>query len=176
MTTEIQRLRQMGELFMRQAQAVAAAEEALKAAKENFAKTEREDLPLLMQEIGMASFTLEDGTSIEVTPDVQCNISEANRPAANSWLIANGFGGLIKTQVVTEFGRGDIEEATAYQRLVIEKFPEHTPMVKDTVHPATLKSFVKEQLQREDCTLPKELFSVYEFNKAKITLPKAAKK
>lgn len=176
MSTEIQRLRQMGELFMRQAQAVAAAEEALKVAKENFAKTEREDLPLLMQEIGMSSFKLEDGTSIEVTPDVQCAITEANRPAANLWLIENGFGGLIKTQVVTEFGRGDIEEAAKYQRLVIEQFPEHTPMVKDTVHPATLKSFVKEQLQREDCTLPKELFSVYEFNKAKITLPKVAKK
>lgn len=176
MSSEIQRLRQMGELFMRQAQAVAEAEEALKKAKENFVKTEREDLPLLMQEIGMSSFKLEDGTSIEVTPDVQCNITDANRPAANRWLIENGFGGLIKTQVVTEFGRGEIEQAADYQRLVIAQFPEHTPMVKDTVHPATLKSFVKEQLLLEDCKLPKDLFSVYEFNKAKITLPKAAKK
>lgn len=176
MTSEIQRLRQMGELFMRQAQAVEAAEAALKQAKENFAKTEREDLPLLMQEIGMSSFKLEDGTSIEVTPDVQCAITDANRPAANQWLIDNGFGGLIKTQVVTEFGRGELPEAIEFQRLVIEQFPDHTPMVKDSVHPATLKSFVKEQLLRDDCTLPKELFSVYEFNKAKITLPKAAKK
>lgn len=175
MTTEIQRLRIMGELFMRQAVLVAQAEVSLKAAKEAFEKTEREDLPLLMQEIGMSSFKLEDGTSIEISPEVQCSITEENRARAHQWLVQNGFGGLIKTMVVTEFGRGEIEEAAKYQKLVVESFPDRIPFVKDAVHASTLKAFVKEQIEKEDSTLPKELFSVYQFNKAKITLPKKKK-
>lgn len=180
--SEIQRLRMMGELFMRQAVGIAALELQLKAAKEAFERTEREDLPMLMQEIGMSSFKLEDGTSIEVTPEVMCNINDERRAQAHRWLVEKGFGGLIKTAVVTEFGRGEIEQAADYQRLVIEKFPDHVPMVKDVVHPATLKSFVKEQLSKpvEEGApaeeFPKELFGVFEFNRAKITLPKAKKK
>lgn len=175
MSNEIQRLRVLGELFMRQQVAVAAAEMQLKAAKEAFEKTEREDLPLLMQEIGMSSFKLEDGTSIEIQPEVQCSIKEENRAIAHRWLVERGFGGLIKTMVVTEFGRGEIEEAAKYQKLVVETFPDHIPMVKDSVHSSTLKSFVKEQLDRPDCDLPKEVFGVYQFNRAKITLPKTKK-
>lgn len=180
--SEIKRLRMMGELLQRQAVKVAALELELKAAKEAYERTEREDLPELMEEIGMSSFKLEDGTSIEITNDVMCNISEDRRPEAHQWLIKNGFGGLIKTCVVTEFGRGELPQAAEYQKLVIEKFPDYVPMVKDTVHAATLKSFVKEQLAKvpeegeafEE--FPKELFGVYQFNRAKLTLPKAKKK
>lgn len=175
MSSEIQRLRVLGELFMRQSVAVAQAQLALKAAQEAFEKTEREDLPLLMQEIGMSSFKLEDGTSIEISQEIQCSIKEENRAQAHRWLVDHDFGGLIKTQVVTEFGRGEIEQAAQYQKLVVERFPEHVPMVKDSVHPSTLKSFVKEQVQGEGADFPKELFSVYEFNRAKITLPKVKK-
>lgn len=164
MSSDIQRAVQLATLLVKSQSDVAALELELAEAKAAVQRLEQEDLPELMQELGLASFKLEDGASVDLTQDVFCGITEARRASAHKWLLDNGFGGLIKTQVVAEFGKGELDAANEAARTI-------GGTVKEAVHPATLKSFVKEQLAKGS-PLPTELFGINPFNKIKITLKK----
>ena len=164
---KLKRVMALAELMVAQERAVAAMENELKDAKAALLKTQTEDLPDLMEEIGMLAVTLQDGSSVKVVEDLTCGITVANRDAAHAWLIENGFGGLIKTQVITEFGRGQLDEAINYAQEASRLHPENPAALKDAVHPATLKSFVKEQLESGKEAFPMELFNVRPFNRAK---------
>jgi hypothetical protein len=156
----------LGELMQAQAARVAELEEQLSAAKADHLRTQVEDLPELLKEIGISMFKLDDGGTVEVKPDLTCGITEANKADAHAWLLKNKFGGLIKTQVVTEFERGDIARAKAFYQAVRKQLPDNGVAVKDAVNPQTLKAFVREQLAKPGNKFPLELFSVRPFDKA----------
>jgi hypothetical protein len=168
--SDLKRIVDLANLLVTQTAAVAKMEDELKGAKRALQRIEQEDLPELMREVGMASVTLEDGSVIEVKEEVDCGISEERRPEAHKWLIDNGFGGLIKTEVVVAFGRGEQEAAEEFSAEVIQ-LTGQTPVVVERVHPATLKSFVKEQMEA-GVTIPAETFALRPYSKAKLKPPK----
>ena len=152
--------------LLRQHQAtVETLTEELTDAKEALRKVEQEDLPELMRELGLELMRLEDGSTVEVVNEVQCAITEANRERAHAWLTDNGFDGLIKTEVSVSYGRGERPKAIVLAASI-------GGTLKESVHPATLKSFVKEQMEA-GTKVPFDLFSVFPYAKAKL---KAAKK
>jgi hypothetical protein len=162
--SELKRVIELANLLVTQRTKVDQLTKDLAAEKRDLLRLETEDLPELMREIGMQSVTLEDGSSVEVVDEIDCAISEERRPVAHAWLIENGFGGLIKTEVSVAFGSGELEEATALaEELRGEDFE---PSVVDRVHPATLKSFVKEQMAK-GVTIPFDLFGIHPYSKAK---------
>lgn len=142
----------------------------LAEAKRKKLRTEREDLPALMKELGLKDFTLESGARIECRSDFDCAITAARKNQAFAWLIKNGFGGLIKTQVIAEFDRGEVDAARAYAEAAAEAFPEHPPYENLTVHPQTLKAFIREQREKgaEGAKIPSDLFGIFEYDIAKI--------
>lgn len=162
----LQRVIKLSELMVSQAKEVERLQQETKDAAAALFKTETETLPELMTELGMSLVKLKDGSTVEVIKDVHCAITEEKRSEAHEWLIANGFGGLIKTQVIAEFGRGERDKAIKYAQAATKKFPDHPAGMKDTVHPATLKSFVKEQLEKA-ANIPMETFGIRPFNRAK---------
>lgn len=162
----LQRIIALANRMVKEGSEVERLEAELRDAKAQLERTQTETLPDLMTELGVPMLKLPDGSTIQVVPDVQCGITEANRPAAHAWLVANGFGGLIKTQVITEFGRGEIERAANYVREANEQFPDNPAGVKEAVHPQTLKSFVKEQLEKA-APIPMETFGIRPYNRAK---------
>jgi hypothetical protein len=164
MSGDIQRVVQLAELLMQLRSNVDRLESELATAKADMRRVEQEDLPDLMQEIGLETFKLTTGEVIEVKNEVECNISEERRAAAHEWLTSNGFGGLIKTEVVVKFGRDEHDAAVACAESVGGEMIER-------VHPMTLKSFIKEQMEAGRA-VPFELFGVRPFNKVKITLKK----
>lgn len=137
---------------------------SLDAAKADVRRLEQEDLPDLMMELGLTSFKLEDGSSVEVQNDVVCGISEERRASAHAWLLENNFGGLIKTEVVARFGKGEHEQAVACAEAINGE-------LKESVHSATLKSFVKERMAAGQA-IPFDLFGIMPFNRVKISLKK----
>lgn len=169
--SDLKRIVELATLMQQQQQRVEELTNELATAKRDLARIETEDLPELMAEIGLTSVSLEDGSVVEVKQDVTCGISEDRRDAAHAWLIENGFGGLIKTEVVVAFGRGEKDAADEFSAEVIQLTGQH-PTVKETVHAATLKSFVKEQLEA-GVAIPFDTFAIHPFNKAKL---KPAKK
>jgi hypothetical protein len=132
----------------------------LETAKKQYQAIEQEDLPELMREVGLPGIRLADGTTIDLVDDVHCHISEANKPAAIAWLAENGFDGIVKTQVTVKFGRGEFEQAHACAAAVGGE-------VNETIHPATLKSFIKERLAA-GAMPPEKIFGIHPFSRANL--------
>lgn len=169
MSNDLQRALKLADILLQLRAKVEDLETQLTAAKADVRRIEQEDLPDLMQELGLETFKLKTGEVIEVKQDVDCSITEARRHDAHQWLIANGFGGLIKTEVVVAFGRGEHDAAEEFAGKLAEEGKD--PNLVERVHPMTLKSFVKEQMAA-GTALPFELFGVHPFNKVKITSAK----
>lgn len=165
----IDRVTQMCRQVAHEEADIVAAENNLKARKSALLAMKRVDLPELMAEFGLKMFALDDGTQIEIKGDVEARISDDNRDQAHAWLASHGFGGLIKTQVIVEFGRGEKEAADA----CVDKLrAEHDNVACcEAVHPQTLRAFVREQMSQGNA-LPLSLFGVQPFSFAKITFKK----
>lgn len=168
------RITTLAELLRQQQREVAQAEEVLRTAKEAMRRTETEDLPDLMTELQLTEIKLLDGSKVEVKPDLQCGISEERRAEAHRWLEERGFGGLIKTALIVDFDRAERAAALEAAQKVAEAL-DRPVALENTVHPATLKSFLKEQLAlgAEGSSPPADLFGIFPYNKAKLTEPKA---
>ena len=167
--SDLQRAVQLAELLLQMRNKVQDMEKQLEVAKADLRRVEQEDLPELMQELGLETFKLKTGETIEVKPEIDCGISEERRRAAHDWLTANGFGGLIKTEVVVTFGRGEHDAAEDFAEEVTKQGKQ--PNLVERVHPSTLKSFVKEQMAAGN-PVPFDLFGVHPYNKVKITAAK----
>jgi hypothetical protein len=80
----------------------------------------------------------------------------ANREKFYKWLRENNFGSLIRTEVVAQFGMGEDKKAVALTLSLLKR--KYDVIQKQSVHPSTLKAFVKEQLEKEHgITLPSVL-------------------
>jgi hypothetical protein len=129
-------------------------------------------IPTIMEQLGMESFKLTSGETIVVKSDIKCGISEERKPAALAWLRAGNYDGIIKQTVELSFGKGESAEAKKAMDTLHEA--GFDPAVSEGVHPQTLKSFVKECLEKA-VNIPLETFGVFDFKIAKITLPKTRK-
>lgn len=171
--SDLQRVVKMATLLRENAEKIARLEAELQEAERAQLRLEREDLPALMQEIGVSELALDDGTKVELREDVTAAITEARRAAAHAWLRAHDFGGLIKTAVAVEFPAGDeaAEELTSELRGRLNVPVE----LKESVHAGTLKAFVKEQIAN-GAPIPFELFGVHALTIAKISKAKGKRK
>lgn len=171
MSDELKRIVLMAEQLLEAQEQVKRLTDSLAEAKKLQAQLEQEDLPSMMQELGFKSFALKDGRQLELVEDVQCGITEANHQAAMRWLDENNFGGLIKTRLEATFNRENRAEALELAAHMREEAQKHEvtvdPVVAESVHAATLKSFIKEQLAK-GAKLPFDLFSIHPFNRVKI--------
>ena len=149
---------------------VAELEAELKRTNDMITSIDRVDLPELMREAELSELKLTDGTQVKLGEKVQASISEANRAAAHKWLVDNGFGGIIKTQVAVAFP-ADQNEAARSLSLELAEAYGNAVEVKDTVHATTLKSFVTEQLEGGRA-IPMDLFGVFTFSEVKVKPPK----
>ena len=166
---DLARVSAMVQVLLARQAAVTAAEDALAAAKNSLRTVEQEDFPELLREVGFTEVKLEDGTSIKLVDDISCGISQANRPEAFKWLRARKFGGLIKTSLVVQFGKDEAALVKQAKAALVKLGYE--PEVAEGIHPATLKSFLKEQREK-GTALPEKTFGIHPYSKAVVKLPK----
>lgn len=140
-------------------------ETVVKEKKEQYRKLIEEAIPEALAGLGMKSFKMEDGSSIEVKSFYSASISEARRAEAFEWLRTNNFGDLIKNTVSVRFGRGEEQLCQrAMEMLTSSGFPVEQA---EKVEPMTLKAWVKERVEKGS-EFPSELFGVYIGQKATI--------
>lgn len=144
---------------------VADLDRQLKDAKKELLKLTDEDLPASMAEMGLASFTLDDGSQIDVKPTYGASILVDNRPKAYEWLRDHGYDDIIKNNVSVSFGRGEDDRANAF-KAVAEK-EGYIPQQETSIHAGTLKAFVRERIEAGD-EFPMELFGAYVGQRATI--------
>ena len=139
-------------------QEVEEIEKDLKSRKKDLLKLTDEELPSAMQELGLSSFSLDDGSTVDVKPTYGASILVANRPLAYDWLRENGYDDIIKNVVSCEFGRGEDGKASDFKAFASKQgFPADQ---SESVHSGTLKAFVRERVEAGD-DFPMELFGAY---------------
>ena len=133
-------------------------EEVLKTTKAKLLKMTDEELPALMEEMGISSLTLDDGSVVKVTRTYGGSILVENRPKAYEWLREHGYDDIIKNTVMCQFGRGEDDRAKGFAEFAAEN--GFAPEQKTEIHSQTLRAFVKERIEKGDA-FPMELFGAY---------------
>lgn len=134
-------------------------------------RIETKALPDAMAAAGVTAFTLTDGRSITVEREVHCGITGPQQAAAYEWLRTTGNDSIIKHTVGVRFGRGQDADAAGLLERLKEQFPEMELVNAETIHPQTLKAFVKECV-REGTPIPEQPFGIFKINRAIIRSPK----
>tara|TARA_B110000211_G_C13827432_1_gene442018 strand:- start:187 stop:729 length:543 start_codon:yes stop_codon:yes gene_type:complete len=164
-TDEVKEISEACNKLTSQNQKVETLEKSLKEAEEESRRLSEEVIPTLMQQAGVSSIKLDNGTSVEVSPYYYAKISEDKKAEAFQWLRENDHGDLIKNNVSVSFGKGEDSNAVNLKSeleakgLVVDQ--------KQDVHWQTLRGFVKEQIEKNK-TLPSETFGLYIANRTKI--------
>ena len=127
---------------------ISLLEEELKAEKRLLLKLSDEDLPSILDELGMQSFKLDDGSEVTVKSTYGASIRLEDREKAYQWLRDNGHDDIIKNTVQVQFGRGEDEKAEAFKKWVEEH--KYSPDQKTEIHNQTLRAFVKERVEKGD--------------------------
>jgi len=146
-------------------QEVLDIEERLKKARKDAMFLSEETIPNLMQEAGVTSLNLSDGTSVTVAPFYGARISSDRKEEAFQWLRANKFADLIRNNVGVSFTAGD--DVKAQQVLELLKKEGHRPVQKQEVNAMQLKQWAREQIEK-GVIVPVDLFSVYVTNRTKL--------
>ena len=116
----------------------------LKELKEQLNYQRYEIVPGMMQELGINSFELDNGYKVSIKDEYYAKIPDAFQFECFEWLRKNNLDGIIKTAVSLSFGKGEDEWAETTLNWMATM--GLTPNVKSTVHPQTLKAFVKERM------------------------------
>jgi len=133
-------------------------EQSLKEEKKTLMKLTDEEMPSMLAEIGMSSFALDDGSTVEVKQTYGASILVDKRPEAYEWLRDNGYDDIIKNTVACQFGRGEDDQASAFAAFAQQQ--GYDPNQKTEVHPQTLRAFVKERCEAGE-DFPMELFGAW---------------
>lgn len=123
-------------------------------------------LPEAMMAVGMTQFKLQDGTAITVSRFYSASIPKERTEEAFAWLRSHDFSEIIKRNITCKFGKGEDEMATRVSNAIAALGIQAED--KESVHPQTLKAFVREQIEGGK-ELPLDVLGVYVGNKAKVT-------
>tara|TARA_R110000803_G_scaffold106549_3_gene174622 strand:- start:552 stop:1133 length:582 start_codon:yes stop_codon:yes gene_type:complete len=133
-------------------------EESLKTCKKDLQKLTDEEMPAMLAEMGISSFSLDDGSTVQVKQTYGASILVKNRPDAYNWLRDKGYDDIIKNTVVCQFGRGEDDRASSFSAFAEQQ--GFIPEQKTEVHPQTLRAFVKERCEAGE-DFPMELFGAW---------------
>jgi len=133
-------------------------EESLKTCKKDLQKLTDEEMPAMLAEMGISSFSLDDGSTVQVKQTYGASILVKNRPDAYNWLRDKGYDDIIKNTVVCQFGRGKDDRASSFSAFAEQQ--GFIPEQKTEVHPQTLRAFVKERCEAGE-DFPMELFGAW---------------
>ena len=137
---------------------IQSLEEKLKDEKKALLKLTDEEMPAMLAEIGISSFSLDDGSTVEVKQTYGASILVDNRPAAYEWLREHGYDDVIKNTVLCQFGRGEDDLASSFAAFAQQQ--GYVPQQKTEIHPQTLRAFIKERVE-EGGAFPMELFGAW---------------
>jgi hypothetical protein len=140
------------------------AEAHVKALKQEKHKLSVENIPALMDEMGVERLDV-DGVTVVRKMMVHASIPSDRKDEAFGWLRSEGLDDIIKNDVTISFGKGEDNVAgDLVGRLEAEGYG---PSQKTYVHPSTLKAFVKERFESGK-PIDLDMFGAFVANAAEI--------
>ena len=120
-------------------------EEELKSLKLQKHKMSTEQIPAMMDEMGVQRLDVEN-LSVSLKPLINASIPPTRRDEAYQWLRENDLDDIIKNDVIMSFGKGEDNMAgdIMYE---LEQRGMH-PEKKTHIHSMTLKAFIKERVEK----------------------------
>ena len=140
------------------------AENHLKALKQEKHKLSVENIPALMDEMGVERLDV-DGLTVERKMMVHASIPQDRKDEAFAWLRENNLDDIIKNDVTCSFGKGQDNLAGDVVGILSDRGFE--PKTKTHVHPSTLKAFVKERVT-DGKPIDLDMFGAFIANAAQI--------
>ena len=106
-----------------------------------------QQIPELMQEYDLESITCKTGMTIKLADYISGSLpkDETERAVAFKWLERNDGDGIIKSEVITAFGRDDLDRAKDLEQRI--KSQGYAASLKESVHPQTLYAWCRERLR-----------------------------
>lgn len=135
----LQRLNTLVNKYKEQQETIERLEEQLSQAKTAFFKTAKEDIPNLLMQNGLSEIKLPSGEKVSVKMEVAPTVTNMEEFA--QFLTERGEGSILKTQM--ELGKLDPSIVNSIRKMLVEKLDLY-PDIKQTVHPMTLKKYIKE--------------------------------
>ena len=140
------------------------AENHLKVLKQEKHKLSVENIPALMDEMGVERLDV-DGLTVERKMMVHASIPQDRKDEAFAWLRENNLDDIIKNDITCSFGKGEDNMAGDVVGMLQER--GFDPKTKTHVHPSTLKAFVKERVT-EGKPIDLDMFGAFIANAAQI--------
>ena len=140
------------------------AETHMKSLKAEKHKLSIENIPALMDEMGMERIDV-DGLTVERKMMVHASIPQDRKEEAFAWLRDKGLDDIIKNDVTCSFGKGEDNMAGDVVGMLKER--GFDPKTKTHVHPSTLKAFVKERVT-DGKPIDLDMFGAFIANAAQI--------
>jgi len=126
----------------------------LKAEKQRIAF---EQIPMLMDEMGIERVDV-DGATVTLKPFVSASIPADRKQEAFNWLREHGLDDIIKNDIIVSFGRGQ-DNAAGDVMYELEQKGFH-PEQKTHIHSMTLKAFIREQVEQGN-SIDLDMFGAY---------------
>tara|TARA_R100000278_G_scaffold34352_1_gene30909 strand:- start:21 stop:596 length:576 start_codon:yes stop_codon:yes gene_type:complete len=120
-------------------------ENYLKGLKEEKQRIAFEQIPMLMDEMGIERIDV-DGAIVKLKSFVSASIPADRKQEAFNWLREHGHEGIIKNEIVVSFGKGEDNVAGDVMYQLEEK--GFHPEQKTHIHSMTLKGFIREQVEK----------------------------
>lgn len=124
--------------------------------KETLREISDRKLPQLMDELNISEIKLSTGEKISCIDVIDARIQD--KDTAHQWLRETNNHGIIKDEITIPFGIGSTEASVKLQNWLIEN--KYIFNRKETIHPQTLKSFIKEIVPK-GVQFPEEAFGLY---------------
>ncbi len=140
------------------------AEKHLKTLKQEKHKLSVENIPALMDEMGVERLDV-DGLTVERKVMVHASIPQDRKDEAFAWLRENNLDDIIKNDVTCSFGKG--QDNLAGDAVGILQDRGFDPKTKTHVHPSTLKAFIKERVT-DGKPIDLDMFGAFLANAAQI--------
>lgn len=150
---------------------IASLDEQLAEAKAALRNVKEVQLPELLDEaeLGDSIITTPAGYKVQLGVAIRGSIPKVMESKAFLWLEEHENGKLIKRTFAIEFGKGDETWANKFERDCAQRKRPLNIKRKKGVHPQTLQSFVRQQLD-EGVDFPMDLFGVFRQRFAKVTV------
>jgi hypothetical protein len=143
---------------------ISDTEKHLKALKAEKQKLSVENIPALMDEMGVERLDV-DGVTVTRKMMVHASIPKDRKDEALGWLRSEGLDDIIKNDVTCSFGKGEDNIAGDVLGMLQER--GYDASAKTYVHPMTLKAFVKERMESGK-PIDLDMFGAFVANAAEI--------
>ncbi len=164
-----QKLGQLGRLVEKQiniSQRLVEAEETVKSIKKEYNIVAQDDIPTLMDEIGLSKVETVGGLTVTVKEIMTAGVTQKKKAECIKWLLKNKLGALVTDNVNVQFVAG--EQKLTNQLIKELKSNGYDPTRSYAVNTGSIKAIMWERLE-EGLEVPFELFGILIIRQSIIT-------